>query len=281
MASIHGKGDDFLSEAGQRWRSETRFPRSFRVFAGSACGCGLIRVSMGMLDEVRALLILQDRDRRLLALAKDLEKLPQDEARAKAKLGGDEAAVTKAHDTLLAAELKVKKIELDTETRRTTIKRLKIQQFETRKNDEYQAFGNEITRYEKEIDGLETLELQAMEEVDKCRNQHNAAKATLVHTQKLIHEDLEAIAQRQQRTQAEHAEVTLERAALAAQAPGSALPLYDRLMRTKSGLAVAPMAEGRCGGCHMKLIASTVIKAQAGQEIAQCENCGRILYVTD
>ena len=31
-----------------------------------------------MLDEVRALLILQDRDRRLLALAKELEKLPQD-----------------------------------------------------------------------------------------------------------------------------------------------------------------------------------------------------------
>ena len=40
-----------------------------------------------MLDEVRSLLILQDRDRRLLALAKELEKLPQDEARAKAKLG--------------------------------------------------------------------------------------------------------------------------------------------------------------------------------------------------
>jgi hypothetical protein len=39
-----------------------------------------------MLDEVRALLILQDRDRRLLALARDLEKLPQDEARATARL---------------------------------------------------------------------------------------------------------------------------------------------------------------------------------------------------
>ena len=37
-------------------------------------------------------------------------------------------------------------------------------------------------------------------------------------------------------------------------------------------------ALGRCGGCHMKLVASTVIKVQGGKEIAQCEDCGRILY---
>ena len=234
-----------------------------------------------MLDEVRALLILQDRDRRLMALAKELEKLPVDEARAKTKLAGDETAVSKAHDALLAAELKVKKIELDTETRRTTIKRLKIQQFETRKNDEYQVFGNEIVRYEKEIDGFETLELQAMEEVDKFRQVHHAAKAALAHTKKLIEEDLASIAERQQRMQAEHTEVAAERAILASRVPGSALPLYERLMRTKAGLAVAPMAESRCGGCHMKVIASTAIKAQAGQELAQCENCGRILYMAD
>ena len=234
-----------------------------------------------MLDEVRALLILQDRDRRLLALSKDLEKLPIDEARAKSKLAGDETAVSKTHDALLAAELKVKKIELDTETRRTTIKRLKVQQFETRKNDEYQAFNHEIARYEKEIDGFETLELQAMEAVDRCRELHQEAKAALAHTQKLIAEDLASIAQRQQRMQSEYAEVSAERATLASQVPGSSLPLYERLMRTKLGLAVAPMADNRCGGCHMKVIASTAINAQAGKELVQCENCGRILYMAD
>jgi hypothetical protein len=219
-----------------------------------------------MLDEVRALLILQDRDRRLLALAKDLEKLPQDEARAKAKLAGDEAAVIKAHNAFLAVELKVKKVELD---------------IETRKNDEYQAFNHEIARYEKDIDTLETQELEAMEEVDKHRAAHLAAKAALDHTQQLIREDLASIAERQERMRAEHQAVTADRAKLAAQVPGNALPVYERLMRTKSGLAVAPMTEGRCGGCHMKLIASTAIKAQSAQDLTQCENCGRILYVAD
>ena len=143
-----------------------------------------------MQDEVRALLILQDRDRRLLALAKDLEKLPQDEARAKAKLAGDEAAVTKAHQALLDCELRVKKIELDAETRRTTIKRLKLQQFETRKNEEFVALGHEITRYEKDLDEFETRELEAMEEVDGFRKAHKAAEAARTVTRKLVEEDL-------------------------------------------------------------------------------------------
>jgi predicted nucleic acid-binding Zn-ribbon protein len=232
-----------------------------------------------MLDEVRSLLILQDRDRRLLALAKDLEKLPQEEARAKAKLAGDESAVTKAHDALREAELKVKKIEMDAGTRRTTIIRLKNQQFETRKNEEFQALGHEITRYEKEVDGLETQELEAMEEVDKLRELLSSAEASKKRTQELVNEDIASIQNRRGRLTATRDEVKAERAPLAAQIDGTLLALYERLMKTKDGLAIAPMLEGgRCGGCQMKLIPSSVVKVQAGTERAQCENCGRIIY---
>jgi len=234
-----------------------------------------------MLAEVRALLILQDRDRRLLALAKDLERLPLDEARAKTKLAGDEAAVKKAHDALIDCELRLKRLELDVGTRRTTIQRLKVQQFETRKNEEYQALAHEVTRYEKEADDLETRELELMEEIDGLRAAQKAAEAALAQTQRLVEEDLATIAQRQARMEAERAEVSAEREHLAAQIPDSILPLYQRLMKTKAGMAVAPLDEGKCGGCHMKLIASTVVAVQTDKEITRCEDCGRILYVEE
>lgn len=234
-----------------------------------------------MQTEVRALLILQDRDRRLLALAKDLEKLPQDEAKAKAKLAGDKAAVAKAHQALLDCELRVKKIELDAETRRTTIKRLKSQQFETRKNEEFVALGHEITRYEKDLDDFETKELEAMEEVDGFRAAHKAAESALALTAKLVEGDLETIQQRHQRMELNRNEILIEREALLAKAPENIVPLYNRLMKTKDGLAIAPLRDGKCEGCHMKLIASTVIKVQSAKEIAQCEDCGRILYLEE
>jgi uncharacterized protein len=234
-----------------------------------------------MLDEVRALLILQDRDCRLLALAKDLERLPQDEARAKSKLAGDEAAVKKAHDALIDCELRLKRLELDAGTRRTTIQRLKIQQFETRKNEEYQALGHEIIRYEKEADDLETRELELMEEMDGLRATQKAAEASLAHTRKLVDEDLATIAQRRERMNKEREETTAVREQLAADIPESVLPLYARLMKTKDGKAIAPMHEGKCGGCHMKLIPSTVVAVQNAKEITRCEDCGRILYAAE
>jgi predicted nucleic acid-binding Zn-ribbon protein len=234
-----------------------------------------------MQEEVRALLIIQDRDRRLLALTKELEKLPQDEIRAKAKLAADEAGVAKAQQNVLESELRVKKIELDAETRRTTIKRLKLQQFETRKNDEFVALGHEIVRYEKDLDQFETLELQAMEEVDGFRLKHKEAEAKLSQSKKLVEEDIASIRQRQERVQADKQEVTTDRAKLAHLTSEELLQLYNRLMKNKDALAVAPLRDGKCEGCHMKVIASTAIKAQAGSEITQCENCGRILYLED
>lgn len=231
-----------------------------------------------MLEDVRALLVLQDRDRRLLSLTKNLEKLPQDEARAQGKLAADLKAVQAANDALVECELQLKRIELDVGARKTTIQRLKVQQFETRKNDEYQALGNEVIRYEKEVDELETKELELMEKIDQLRAAHKEAEAKRSKTQNLVDEDLASIRQRAERIKQDQAELSAEREQLAAAIPDSILPLYQRLMKTKDGLAVAPMHEGKCGGCHMKLIASTVVAVQTGKELARCEDCGRILY---
>ena len=234
-----------------------------------------------MLDEIRALLVLQDRDRRLIALRKELAKLPQDETRAKAKLAGDTAAVKKAHDEFLAAELAVKKIEMDAETRRTTIKRLKNQQFETKKNEEYNALGHEVTRYEKDLDEFETRELEAMEAVDSFRKTYKEAEELLAKNQKVIDEDLATIKLRQGNLEAQAAEVQAERDKLVKEVSEDHLPLYEKLMKSKDGVAIASLKDGKCTGCHMKVIASTGIAVQQGKEVTQCENCGRILALDE
>jgi uncharacterized protein len=234
-----------------------------------------------MLDEIRALLVLQDRDRRLIALRKELAKLPQEEARAKTKLASDIAAVKLAHDELLAAELAVKKIELDAETRRTTIKRLKNQQFETKKNEEFNALGHEVTRYEKELDEFETRELEAMEAVDAFRKAYKDAEALLAKTEKVVDDDLATIQQRQANLETQAAEVQAERDKLKKECPEDHLPLYEKLMKSKDGMAIATLRDGKCTGCHMKVIASTGIAVQTGKEVTQCENCGRILAMDE
>jgi predicted nucleic acid-binding Zn-ribbon protein len=182
---------------------------------------------------------------------------------------------------MMANEVEIKKVEMDTGTRRTTILRLKTQQFETRKNDEFQALGHEIVRYEKDIDTLETKELELMEKADALRATLAKAEAALTHTRKLIDEDLAALADRKKRLEAETLEVQAERNTLAAAAPEAMLPLYERLLKTKNGLAVVPVTGGKCTGCHMKLVASTLVKVNSNVEGTQCESCGRLVYSGD
>jgi predicted nucleic acid-binding Zn-ribbon protein len=231
-----------------------------------------------MSPSIQALLVLQDRDRRLRGMTEDLERIPKDEARAKDRLAGDQAAVKKAREDVMANEVEIKKVELDVGTRRTTISRLKVQQFETRKNDEYQALGHEIVRYEKDVDQFETQELELMERADSLRATLAEAEQALAKTKQRVDEELAALADRKKRIEAEAAEVREERARLAAAAPADQMPLYERLLKTKNGLAVVPMVAGKCTGCHMKLVASTLVKVNSGVEGAQCESCGRLLY---
>ena len=217
----------------------------------------------------------------MLTLGKELAKLPQEEARAKAKLAGDSEVLRKAHEALKAVELKVKKIEMDAETRRTTIKRLHTQQFETKKNDEYNALGHEITRYGKEVDELETRELEGMEEVDAFRKSQSEAEVQLAKTQKVVDEDLVALKERHARMEEQVREVQLERDKLVLEISEDILPLYNKLMKSKDGMAIATLKDWKCTGCHMRVIASTAIAVQSEKEITQCENCGRILAIDE
>lgn len=234
-----------------------------------------------MLEEIRGLLILQDRDRRLMSLKKELDKLPQDEARARQKLAGDTAVLQKVHDELKAVELRVKKIEMDAETRRNTIKRLQTQQFETKKNDEYNALGHEITRYEKEVDDYETKELEAMEEVDSYRVKQKAAEEQLAKTQTVVDDDLITIKERHTQLKAKLEEVQAERDVLVKEVSEDYLPIYGKLMKSKDGMAIATLKAGQCTGCHVKVIAATAIAVQRGLEVTQCDNCGRILAIEE
>ena len=80
-------------------------------------------------------------------------------------------------------------------------------------------------------------------------------------------------------TQKQKEEVITERKSLSTGIDEDLVSLYDRLMKSKGGDAVVSSGSGQCGGCHMKLIPSTMISVQAAKEVTQCENCGRILYM--
>jgi uncharacterized protein len=234
-----------------------------------------------MLPAITQLLQLQDRDQRIRALQKDLKDVPKHQERAKAQLADDQGAVDAALQRSRETEVKIKSVELDIQTRQNTIKRLQDQQFETRKNEEFQALGHEVTRYQNEVRGLEDKELEHMEELDAAKKMLSAAQAKLGETQKVVNEELRQLDERAAGLKKRLDDLLAERATLAAPIEADALDLYDRLLKKKGDSAVAQLENGICGGCHMKLVQSTVQEARRAEKITQCESCGRILYLAE
>ena len=105
-----------------------------------------------MLPEIEKLLVLQDRDQKLVALRQDLDRIPNEEEAAKMRLAGDEKRTADAKAEIQKNEVAMKNLELDIQTRRDSIKKLETQQFETKKNEEFHRMGEEIQNYQAECE---------------------------------------------------------------------------------------------------------------------------------
>ena len=232
-----------------------------------------------MLAEIESLLVLQDRDQRILKLETDTKLIPADKERAQQRLANTLAKVAQAKKALQENEMAIKTLELDIGTRKNSLERMKTQQFETKKNEEFTALGNEIKRYSGEIDDYETTELELMEKSDELRAVQKADEAALAITQSMVDEEIVELDKRATECKNQLEEVQLARKPIAADIDVDLLSLYERLMKSKSGDAVVAAANNQCTGCHMKLVPATIIQVQANKEVTQCENCGRILYL--
>ena len=95
--------------------------------------------------------------------------MPLQRQNLEAQLAASAAAVAALKHKAQHLEMDRKTLELDAGTRQESINRLKTQQYETRKNDEFRAMGNEIERYEKEIRTIEDQELELMDQAEKVK----------------------------------------------------------------------------------------------------------------
>ncbi len=231
-----------------------------------------------MLAEVEQLLVLQDRDRRINELSADLERLPHEEEGAKSRLNGDQKSVDSTRATIMENEVAIKNLELDIDTRKDTIAKLKVQQYETRKNEEFQALNHEVDRYGEEITKLEDSELELMETGETLSAQLAAATTTLEKTQEAVDAELALIAARRTECEAQLAETKDDKSKLAEQIDTDLIEEYDRIFANKKDYAVVPLNGENCKGCHMRVTPATAGAARAAKQIAHCDQCGRFLY---
>ncbi len=233
----------------------------------------------GLPPELEKLLVLQEREQRQMRLSKELGAWPNEMKALEQKRVEVRAGAERKRLEAQSAEVERKKLELEAEAHRSKVARYKIQQFETRKNEEFAALGTEIQREEKEVQEIEDRELDLMALGEKARKEaaEEAVGAKVKEGDLNVKE--EELKKKRGELEMRLADLIKEIETLASGVEEGLLSKYRRIMMNKKDVAVVPVEHGtNCGGCHMTVTQGSVIAAKSGKAGASCENCGRLLF---
>jgi predicted nucleic acid-binding Zn-ribbon protein len=231
-----------------------------------------------MLDVIEKLLILQDRDRKIRRLRGELTHIEPERQALRARAADSQKTLEKAKERVKQIESDRKNLELEVESKKQLIAKYSLQQFQTRKNEEYRALAHEIDSCKGEIVKIEDSELELMEQAEATQKEVVRANHAATETRKLVEEQTTQLGAREQALKKELAELEVNREELAAAAGDVGRARYERLVRSKGENVVVGVQHGVCGGCHMRLPPQLLVTCQAQQELVTCINCGRILY---
>ena len=233
-----------------------------------------------MLESIEKLLILQDRDRHILRVKDELAHIEPQRQMLAAKAAGAQAALDAAKNRVKQIETDRKKLELEVEAKKGQIEKYSLQQFQTKKNDEYRALAHEIEMCKEAIVKLEDQQIELMEQAEVAQKEVAAANQAASEARKGVDGQIADSTKREENLKKELAELESNREELLPAVDETARSRYERLLKNKGATVVVGVQHGVCGGCHMKLPAQILVSCQAQQEIVTCINCGRILYYT-
>lgn len=119
-----------------------------------------------MLDVIKQLLILQDRDRRILQLSSELVDLDPQRRALETRAAQTQTTLDSVRTQLKQWENERKQSELEVVSLKERIAKYSLQQYQTKKNEEYRALGHEIEQCQEQIIKQEDQQLDFMEKIE-------------------------------------------------------------------------------------------------------------------
>src|SRR5256885_5254389 len=186
-----------------------------------------------MLDVIEKLLVLQDRDRKISKLKEELMHIPVERQQHESRLSGTQSALESAKHRIKQIESDRKKLELDVEAKKQQIEKYSLQQFQTKKNEEYRALTHEIDMCKEAIVTLEDQELELMEQGEAAQKEVVAATQSANEIKKLADGQIADLNQREQNLKKELTELEARRGELAQTVEESTRLRYERSLKKK------------------------------------------------
>lgn len=232
-------------------------------------------------EQLKLLIELQGLDTQILRIERDLESIPQELKEMDDAFEEKKGSLKKSEDAFKALQMKRKDKEMDLASKEGSIKKFQSQLYQIKTNKEYSALEGEIARVKADNSLIEEEILKIFDQMDienqkisKEREFLKAEEGKLAQQKKKFDEEVSRI-----NTEAQG--LNAQRAILAGKTDKAMLAKYDRIMKSKDGLAVVPVAGDSCQGCFRILPPQVIHEIRTKKELVCCGSCARILYIEE
>lgn len=231
-----------------------------------------------MADQLELLKRLQALDGELYRLRRQQEEKPHELEQLMAQVAAQDAQVKAAETKLTTLQLALREKDMDLQTREANAKKLQAQLFQVKTNKEYAAMQREIESLKADNSLLEETILETFDAIDQATQARREAQRQLATMQdrvqgarQRIERELAAIAE-------QIAQLDRSRQLLTPDIPPASLAVYERVLAIREGLALVPLVNDSCGGCHRRLPPQVINEVYLKADLVTCESCNRILY---
>lgn len=189
-----------------------------------------------------------------------------------------ESALAEARSNQQAIQLRLRESDREREANRTRLRtrEKELMSGRIRNPTELMQLSNEVQHMKTSFADEEEAELRLMEEGELADQAVVEASARLQDARSRTAADEPALRQKLESMQTEIEGVKADSAAAWAQVPG---PFQSAFLRVRAHPAVAEVDRNQCQACRVTVTSSGMQVLRKGEDVIQCDNCGRILVL--
>jgi len=209
------------------------------------------------------------------------EEKPRELERATTQVAEQEARVKVADEHVKALHLAQKQQEGELQGREEQARKLQGQLFQLKTNKEYSAMQREIESIKTDNSLLEEAVLKGFDAIEQAGKDRQLEQAHLAQGQERLRVERARIEEALALIHEQIAQLQERRNGIAPSVPREALSFYERVLAIREGLALVPLVQESCGGCHRRLPPQVLNEVYLKAKLVACEHCNRILYADD
>lgn len=239
---------------------------------------------MDLKEEIRKLVELQKVDSEIYSFSlKKNSEIPEKLTSLKNEFEQRKKEFEAALEATKQLQLKKKEKELNLATKEETIKKSQGQLFQLKTNKDYQIKLTEIASLKADASLLEEEVIKALDEIEAVDKKIKEEKRLFAQEEKNYKEKEDALHKELEGIELKTKTLEEKKAILGKDIDINTLARYEKLIKTRSGLAVCAVDVDTedCGACHMRMTSQKINEIKMYSELALCENCVRILYIPE